>query len=85
MTLSPMEPNVSDNSCHGLEEYSGLQVARECSSVTRENPCFSNYNQASGQDVFGGIQGLFCEADQRSVGNCSQPSHAKYSAEVLKR
>jgi hypothetical protein len=26
----------------------------------------------------------FCEADRRSVGNCSQPSHAKYSADVVK-
>jgi hypothetical protein len=26
----------------------------------------------------------FCEADRRSVGNCRQPSHAKYSAEVFK-
>jgi hypothetical protein len=26
----------------------------------------------------------FCEADQRSVGSCRQPSHAKYSAEVFK-
>jgi hypothetical protein len=26
----------------------------------------------------------FCEADRRSVGNCSQPSHAKYSVEVFK-
>jgi hypothetical protein len=26
----------------------------------------------------------FCKADRRSVGNCSQPSHAKYSADVVK-
>jgi hypothetical protein len=50
MTLSPMEPNVSDKCCHELES----------------------------------IRVYFCEADRRSVGNCSQPSHAKYSAEVVK-
>jgi hypothetical protein len=46
-----------------------------------ESLFFQVAGQASGQSVNGSIQGLFCEADQRSVGNCTQPSHAKYSAE----
>jgi hypothetical protein len=29
-------------------------------------------------------QGFIDEGEQRSVGNCSQPSHTKYSAEVFK-
>jgi hypothetical protein len=63
----------------------GSASCTKCLSAARENPCFFQVaGQASGQSVVGSIQGLFCEADQRSVGNCTQPSHAKYSAEVFK-
>jgi hypothetical protein len=51
---------------------------------TGESLFFQIASQKSGQNVVGSIQGLFCKADQQSVGNCSQPSQAKYSTEVFK-
>jgi hypothetical protein len=63
----------------------GSASCTKCLSAARENSCFFQVaNQASGQNVVGSIQGLFCEVDQQLVGNCSQPSHSKYSAEVFK-
>jgi hypothetical protein len=79
-----MEPNVSDNSCHGLESIRVCKLHEMLKRSTGESLFFQVAGQASGQSVVGSIQGLFCEADQRSVGNCTQPSHAKYSAEVFK-
>ena len=84
MTLSPMEPNVSDKCCHGLESIQVCKLHEMLKRSTGESLFFQVAGQTSGQSVFGSIQGLFCEADQRSVGNCSQPSHAKYIVEVFK-
>ena len=84
MTLSPMEPNVSNNSCHGLESIRVCKLQEMLKHSARESLFFQVAGQASGKSVVGNIQGLFCEADQWSVGNCTQPSHAKYSAEVVK-
>jgi hypothetical protein len=51
---------------------------------TGESLFFQVAGQASGKNVVGSIQGLFCEVDRWLVGNRNQPSHAKYSAEVFK-
>jgi hypothetical protein len=63
MTLSPMEPNVSDNSCHGLESIRVCKLHEMLKRSTGESLFFQVAGQASGQSVVGSIQGLFCEAD----------------------
>jgi hypothetical protein len=78
-----MEPNVSNNSCHGLESIQVCKLHKMLKRSTGESLFFQVAGQASGQSV-GSIQGLFCEADQRSVGNRSHLSHAKYSAKFFK-
>jgi hypothetical protein len=75
---------VSDNSCHRLERIRVCKLHEMLKRSTRESLFFQVAGQASGQSVVDSIQGLFCEADQQSVGNCTQPSHTKYSVEVFK-
>jgi hypothetical protein len=84
MTLSPMEPNVSDNSRHGLERIRVCKLHEMLKRSTGESLFFQVAGQASGQSVVDSIQGLFCEADRWLVGNRTQPSHAKHSAEDFK-
>jgi hypothetical protein len=46
-TLYPMEPNVSDNSCLGLESIRVCRLHEECPSIARKAP-FQAKNQMSG-------------------------------------
>jgi hypothetical protein len=62
MTLSPMEPNVSDNSCLGLERIQVCRLHEERPSIARKAP-FQAKNQASEQSDFNGEDQLTKQID----------------------
>jgi hypothetical protein len=62
---------VIDNYFHGLESIRVYKLHEMLKRSTGESLFFQVASQVSGQSVDGSIQGLFCEADQRSVGNCT--------------
>jgi hypothetical protein len=47
MTLSPMEPNVSNNSCPGLESTQGCRLHMKQPGTTAEGPNFLVASQES--------------------------------------
>jgi hypothetical protein len=49
MTLSPMEPNVSDYFCHGAQMHPGLQDDREAPEHNTRESHFLTASHASGQ------------------------------------
>jgi hypothetical protein len=68
MTLCPMEPNVSDNSCLGLESIQVCRLHEERPSVACKAP-FQAKNQVSGRNYVVNGPDSSIGADRRSAGN----------------
>jgi hypothetical protein len=68
MTLSPMEPNVSDISCLGPENIQVCRLHEERPSVARKAP-FQAKNQVSGRNYVVNGPDSSIKADRRSAGN----------------
>jgi hypothetical protein len=75
MTLSPMEPNVSDNSCLGLESIQVCRLRKKRPSTTRKDPC-SGYESSE--------RAKFCCQRPRSIHKANRRSSGFRGCQVAR-